>query len=80
MADRSAQGTAVSGNLGKGSRCLTVEPEDAARQILGKHSLRCCQQSLAALAFGEVLVSRLANRGYQMTEAIGPEDHYGPAY
>ena len=35
---------------------------------------------LAALAFGEVLVSRLAGRGYQMTEAIGPEDQYGPAY
>jgi hypothetical protein len=31
---------------------------------------------LAALAFGEVL----ASRGYQMTEAIGPEDQYGPAY
>ena len=35
---------------------------------------------LAALAFGEVLVSRLAHRQYQTTEAIGPEDRYGPAY
>ena len=57
MADRSAQGTGVSGNFGKGSRCVAVEPEDAARQILGKQSLRRCQQSLAALAFGEQLKS-----------------------
>ena len=56
MADRSAESTAVGGNLGKSSRCVAVEPEDAVRQILGKHSLRR-QQPLAALAFGEQLKS-----------------------
>jgi hypothetical protein len=35
---------------------------------------------LAALALGEVLVSRLVNREYQMAGPIGPEDQYGPAY
>ena len=35
---------------------------------------------LAALAFGEVLVSRLANREYQMAGATAPEDQFGPAY
>jgi hypothetical protein len=30
VADRSAEGAAVSGNLGKSSRCVAVEPEDAA--------------------------------------------------
>ena len=55
MADRSAESTAVGGNLGKSSRCVAVEPEDAARQILGKHSLRRCQQTLAPFAPGEQL-------------------------
>jgi hypothetical protein len=34
----------VSGNLRKNSRCVALEPEDAARQIVGKHSFRRCQQ------------------------------------
>ena len=57
MADRSAKSTAVSGDPGKSSRCVAVEPEDAARQILGKHGLRRCQQPLTALALGEQLDS-----------------------
>ena len=40
LADRSAERTAVSGNLRKNSRCVTLEPEDSARQILGKHRFR----------------------------------------
>jgi hypothetical protein len=55
MADRSAESTAVGGNLGKSSRRIAVEPKDAARQILGKHSLRRCQQTLAPFAPGEQL-------------------------
>lgn len=35
---------------------------------------------LAALVFGEVLVSRLANREYQTAAPMGPEDQYDPAY
>ena len=35
---------------------------------------------VAALVFGEVLVSRLANREYEMAGPAGPEDQYGPAY
>ncbi|MGA9075273.1 MAG: hypothetical protein WB368_14240, partial [Candidatus Sulfotelmatobacter sp.] len=55
VADRSAERTAVSGNLRKNSRCVALEPEDAARQIVGKHSFRRCQQPLSALALGEQL-------------------------
>jgi hypothetical protein len=57
VADRSAEGAAVAGNFRKSSRCVAVEAEDAARQILGKHSLRRCQQAFAAFAFGEQLKS-----------------------
>jgi hypothetical protein len=57
VADRPAEGTAVTGNPRKSSRCIAVEPENAARQVLGKHSLRRCQQPFAALAFGEQLKS-----------------------
>jgi hypothetical protein len=47
----------VSGNLRKNSRCVALESEDAARQILGKHSFCRCQQPLATLALGEQLNS-----------------------
>src|ERR1035437_298251 len=57
VADRSAERTAASGNLGEHSRCLALKSEDATRQILGKHSFRRCQQPLATLAFGEQLNS-----------------------
>ena len=50
VADRSAERTAASGNLGEHSRCLALKSEDATRQILGKHSFRRCQQPLSALA------------------------------
>jgi hypothetical protein len=53
MIDRFAEGAAVSGDLRKNSRCVAVEAEDTARQILGEHSLGGCQQALAALASGE---------------------------
>src|ERR1035438_10645587 len=53
LADRSAERTAVSGNLRKNSRCVTLEPEDSARQILGKHRFRRGQQPLATLALIE---------------------------
>jgi hypothetical protein len=53
LADRSAERTAVSGNLRKNSRCVTLEPEDSARQILGKHRFRRGQQPLATLALSE---------------------------
>jgi hypothetical protein len=55
VADRSAERTAVNGNLRKSSGCVALEPEDAARQILGKHSFGRCQQPLAAFALGEQL-------------------------
>jgi hypothetical protein len=45
----------VSGHLRKTSGCVALEPEDAARQILGKHSFGRCQQPLAAFALGEQL-------------------------
>ena len=53
VADRSAERTAVSGNCRKNSRCVALESEDAARQILGKHSFCRCQQPLSALALPE---------------------------
>ena len=57
MADRSAERTAVSGNHRKGPRCLALEPEDVARQILRKHSFRRRQQTLSAFALGEQMNS-----------------------
>jgi len=57
VADRSAERTAVSGNRRKNSRCVTLEPQNAAREILGKHSFRRGQQPLATLALGEQLNS-----------------------
>ena len=57
VADRSTERTAVNGNLRKNSRCVALEPEDGARQILGKHGFRRCQQPLATLALGEQLNS-----------------------
>jgi hypothetical protein len=57
MIDRSTEGAAVSSDLRKNSGCVAVEAEDAALQILGEHSLRGCQQALAALASGEQLNS-----------------------
>jgi len=57
VADRSAERTAVSGNLRKHSRSLTLKPEDAPRQILGKHGFRRGQQPLATLALGDQLNS-----------------------
>jgi hypothetical protein len=53
MSDRSAETTPVSGDLRKNSGGIAVKSEDAALQILGEHSLRGCQQALAALASGE---------------------------
>ena len=55
VADRTAKSTALSGNPRKHSRGVALETEDAPRQVLGKHCLRCCKQFLAALAFGEQL-------------------------
>jgi hypothetical protein len=57
VADRSAERAAVNGNLRKDSRCVALEREDVARQILGKHGFRRCQQPVTTLAFGEQLNS-----------------------
>src|SRR5258708_9582093 len=57
VADRSTERTSVNSNLRKNSRCFALEPEDVARQILGKHGFRRCQQPLATLALGEQLNS-----------------------
>jgi hypothetical protein len=53
VADGSAQRTAVSGDLRKGTRCFAVEPEDPARQVLFKQGLGSRQQTFPALASGK---------------------------
>src|SRR4029077_13132574 len=40
MADRPAEGTSLSGNLRKNSRCIALEPKNASRQVLRKHRFR----------------------------------------
>jgi hypothetical protein len=57
VADRFAERTAVNGNLRKNSRCVALEPEDVARQILGKHGFGRCQQPVATIALGKQLNS-----------------------
>jgi len=57
VVDRFAERTAVNGNLRKNSRCVALEPEDVARQILGKHGFGRCQQPFATLAVGKQLNS-----------------------
>jgi hypothetical protein len=57
VTDRSAERSTVGSSLGKNARGLALEPEDATRQILGKHSFCRCQQPLSALPLGEQLNS-----------------------
>jgi pimeloyl-ACP methyl ester carboxylesterase len=59
VADRSADRAPVSGNPGKSSRCIALEPEDAPCQVLGKHGFRRFQPPLATFALGEQLSCEL---------------------
>jgi hypothetical protein len=53
VTDGSAERTTVSSNPRKNSRSVALETEDAACQILGKHSFRRSQQAFAALALAQ---------------------------
>ena len=59
VADRSADRAPVSGNPGKSSRRIALEPEDAPCQVLGKHGFRRFQPPLATFALGEPLSCEL---------------------
>ncbi len=71
MADRSAEGTALSRNLGKNSRCVALEPKNAPRQVLREHSFRRHQQPFAALALGQQLNSIKDFRPTTREEGLG---------